>query len=188
MSIEKVAVAIPGQGLFVVDVECRASDGDDEIALRMAGQPFPLGSIFTISGVKWQVTSKKPPKVVELKDGRPVAFDAASHADAVRPAIVEEDRRRAESAAEAPTIAVSNATPKVAREPLVIEKSPTTLSRVNDQLRSNEPAYKPGEVWKPRDPRRKSGFTIKAVTATEVIADDGRTVQLERMKRYEKVG
>ena len=46
----------------------------------------------------------------------------------------------------------------------------------------------PGERWRPRDPRRKSGFTIKAVTETEVIADDGRTVSLERLKRYEKIG
>lgn len=68
------------------------------------------------------------------------------------------------------------------REPLVA-KVPTLLSAVNDQLRPL-----PGERWKPRDPRRKSGFTIKAVTDTEVIAEDGRTVSLDRMKRYEKIG
>lgn len=48
--------------------------------------------------------------------------------------------------------------------------------------------YAPGQQWRPKDPRRKSGFTIKAVTETEVIADDGRTIQLERMKRYDRVG
>ena len=47
----------------------------------------------------------------------------------------------------------------------------------------------PGEVWKPKDPRRKaSGFRIRAVTETHVEADDGRVVSLDRMKRYEKIG
>jgi len=48
---------------------------------------------------------------------------------------------------------------------------------------------RPGQVWRPKDPRRKqSGFTIKAVTETEVIGEDGRTVSLDRMKRYEQIG
>jgi hypothetical protein len=46
-----------------------------------------------------------------------------------------------------------------------------------------------GERWKPRDPRRKSGFTIRAVTDDdEVIAEDGRTIALSRFDRYEKIG
>lgn len=44
-----------------------------------------------------------------------------------------------------------------------------------------------GERWRPRDPRRKSGFTIKAVTEDSVLADDGRTIALNRFDRYEKV-
>jgi hypothetical protein len=51
-----------------------------------------------------------------------------------------------------------------------------------------EDGPQPGERYRPKDPRRKSGFTIKAVTETSVIADDGRVVSLDRMKRYEKIG
>ena len=46
----------------------------------------------------------------------------------------------------------------------------------------------PGEVWKPKDKRRKSGFRVKAVQGSTVVADDGRTIKLDRMKRYERVG
>lgn len=46
----------------------------------------------------------------------------------------------------------------------------------------------PGEVWKPKDKRRKSGFRVKAVQGDTVVGEDGRTVKLDRMKRYERVG
>jgi len=44
-----------------------------------------------------------------------------------------------------------------------------------------------GERWKPKDPRRKTAFTVKAVEADHVITDDGRTIQLTRFSRYERV-
>ena len=46
----------------------------------------------------------------------------------------------------------------------------------------------PGEIWRPKDKRRKSGFRVKAVEGNTVVADDGRTIKLDRMKRYERVG
>lgn len=46
---------------------------------------------------------------------------------------------------------------------------------------------KPGDVWKPKDPRRKTSFTVLKVEGGEVYTDDGRTIQLSRMSRYERV-
>lgn len=46
---------------------------------------------------------------------------------------------------------------------------------------------RPGEVWKPRDPRRIAAFKVQEVTATDVIADDGRRVSLDRWRRYVRV-
>jgi len=48
--------------------------------------------------------------------------------------------------------------------------------------------YMPGDSYRPKDPRRKSGFRIKAIEGDKVIADDGRTIQIDRMKRYVRVG
>lgn len=202
MSTEKIAVSIPGKGSFIFDLECHPTEGDDEIAARIAKQ-FPPGTIFNVSGSKWMSLSKTPPRVIpvegephtyealrakHLGEGRSVPLDMSDHADAVRPQIAKLDHEKAKAVAEAPTLVVGRPTRaevvEAARAPVV---RPEGLPPSEPHKVSEPVAYKPGQVWKPKDPRRKSGFTIKAVTATEVVADDGRTVQLERMKRYEKV-
>ncbi len=182
MSTEKVAVTIPGKGSFVVDVTCKPSDGDDEIALRMASG-FPPGSIFSISGVKWQSTSKAPPKVIELKPGEAVQrFPREVVLEAAR-----EPVKRPEGLPPSEPHKVSK--PKQSFEEMAKEIGPLPTTVLASLTPPIEPGtYAPGQQWRPKDPRRKSGFTIKAVTRTEVIADDGRTIQLERMKRYERVG
>lgn len=128
MATEKVVVSLPGVPSQVIDVEVRASEGDDDIARRLA-PTFPVGTLLSVSGVKWRVVSQSPPEVAEVGVPQPVL------------ALVDPPKD----------------------------------------------GPQPGERWRPRDPRRKSGFTIKAVTETEVIADDGRTVSLDRLKRYERV-
>lgn len=65
----------------------------------------------------------------------------------------------------------------------VLEKYPARVERC---YLSDGPRV--GEYWRPKDRRRKSGFRIKAIRADVVEADDGRTIQLKRMSRYEKVG
>lgn len=63
--------------------------------------------------------------------------------------------------------------------------------RKQERLKSEPPPgveVEPGQTWRPKDPRRKSGFRVKAVVGDTVVADDGRTVKLKRMKRYERVG
>ena len=121
MMTEKVSVTVPGVGPQVIEVSVRPSEGDDEIALRLA-KSFPPGTLLGVSGAKWRV----------LEHG------------------------------------------------MVEEVQPPRAAPGGPQ---------PGELWRPRDPRRKqSGFRVRAVTETEVIADDGRTVSLERLKRYEKIG
>lgn len=45
----------------------------------------------------------------------------------------------------------------------------------------------PGETWKPKDPRRKASFKVLKVEDDHVHTDDGRTIQLARMVRYERV-
>lgn len=45
----------------------------------------------------------------------------------------------------------------------------------------------PGQVWRPKDPRRKSGFRIKAIVGDTVVGEDGRTVAVDRMHRYRLV-
>lgn len=182
MPTEKIAVAIPGQGTFVVDVACKPSEGDDEIALRMAAG-FPPGSIFSISGVKWKSLSKNPPEVVELKPGEAVQrFPREVVLEAARAPV-----KRPEGLPPSEPHKVSE--PKRSFEEMAKEIGPlptTVLASPTPPIASG--TYEPGQQWRPKDPRRKSGFTIKAVTRTEVIADDGRTIQLERMKRYERVG
>lgn len=44
-----------------------------------------------------------------------------------------------------------------------------------------------GETWRPKDPRRKASFKILDIINDTVHTDDGRTVKLERLRRYVKV-
>ncbi len=45
-----------------------------------------------------------------------------------------------------------------------------------------------GQVYRPKDPRRKSSFTIKAVHEDSVEGEDGRIVKMDRLGRYSLVG
>ncbi len=69
-STEKICIDIPGQGKTIIDAAVRPSDGDREIATRLA-KGFPIGTVFAFSGVKWRSTSKEPPHVEEILLGQP---------------------------------------------------------------------------------------------------------------------
>jgi hypothetical protein len=170
MTLEKITATIPHGGTHVLDVEVNDSDGDDDIARRLA-KTFPVGTLLGISGAKWRVLGNDPPNAIEVLPG-----DTLPRLDEVGPILTDANLLAQDA----------QKTMKTARPPLLVEVPPL-LTRVLKQVRQEAPP-RPGEVWKPKDPRRKSGFTIKAVTETEVIAEDGRTVSLERMKRYEKIG
>jgi hypothetical protein len=46
-----------------------------------------------------------------------------------------------------------------------------------------------GSKWLPKDPRRKQvELTVVAIEGEQVVMDDGRKIQVERLKRYNQVG
>lgn len=145
---EKISILVPGGVIQCIDIQASADEGDDDIARRMA-KTFPVGTIVGVSGEKWRITSKDPPRV-ELLGAGPSRLPREEVLEAARQPVVRPEG--------------------------LPPSEPHTVVE-----------YEPGQVWKPKDPRRKSGFTIKAVTPTEVVAEDGRTVSLERMKRYDRV-
>lgn len=193
ISTEKISVNIPHQGFQLIEVAVRPDEGDDEIALRMV-RSFPEGTILGIAGVKWRIVSREPPKVEEVTgNGSKVQPEPAAKPSrgldltCRKPNVVgliHHDQalisRNAQQLAESLAEPKKTGFDKWAAKKL---KSPSFAKEYRDAR-----GPQPGEVWRPRDPRRKASFTIKAVTGTEVIAEDGRTVQLDRMSRYEKVG
>lgn len=70
--------------------------------------------------------------------------------------------------------------PKTAPEP-VIEPPCVPLEVVEDK------AVKPGQKWKPKDPRRKGTFAVATVDTEYMYSDTGRKVLLSRLSRYERV-
>ncbi len=73
--------------------------------------------------------------------------------------------------------------PRRSRPPKKISISPSEPSRPTSQLTGPQV----GERWKPKDPRRIASFLIAAVEDDYVLTDGGRTIQLARFPRYERV-
>ncbi len=181
--LEKIVVNTPGVGPQVIDVEVRPDEGDDDIAKRLA-RSFPLGTLLSVSGAKWRVTSNDPPKVIEEGVQAPpranpeVGYDQNGVWN-TGPLGIEEPSTTSVGG----ELVLQPGAGVPPREPVLVSVPPVLA-----KLPKLQHGPQPGEQWRPKDPRRKSGFTIKAVTETEVIAEDGRTVSLDRMRRYEKIG
>lgn len=146
-STEKICINIPGQGKTIIDAAVRPSDGDREIATRLA-KGFPIGTVFAFSGVKWKSTSKEPPHVEEILPGQSGAPHVEQEPQSVKPPAQR---------------AIPTTTPAQASRP------------------------QPGETWRPKDPRRIATFKVQEVTDLEVVADDGRRINLDRWSRYVRV-
>lgn len=199
MTLEKITLKVPGQAPQVADVAANPSDSDEDIARRLS-RTFPAGTLLGISGAKWTVVG---PGQVTLADEPPPSSVRLS----VRPSHVVEEPPTSSSVPEPvvappePVVTLKEASESLARDPsgeeyaaLLIERglgiraplTEATAPPLPDLFRS-EAGPRVGETWKPKDPRRKATFTIRAVTASEVIGEDGRTVSLERLKRYVRV-
>lgn len=125
---ENIGVRLPDGTRHMATVRVGALDSDEDVLQRISSR---VGTIFNVTGVKYQLVSADPFRLKKLsnsEDGTP---------------IVE-----------------------------VIKTLPTT------------PIV--GERWKPKDPRRKTSFTVKEVFADHILTDDGRTIQLARFSRYER--
>lgn len=70
----------------------------------------------------------------------------------------------------------------------VVSQDPFKLERITG-MEETMPKLVPsvGETWKPRDVRRKTAFKVVDVTPNTVWTDDGRSIQLVRFGRYERV-
>lgn len=71
----------------------------------------------------------------------------------------------------------------------VVAVEPFELERI-ESVKESLPSVLPmvGQVWKPKDPRRKGTFTVVELDGDEVVTDDGRRIQLSRFNRYERLG
>lgn len=74
----------------------------------------------------------------------------------------------------------------------VTSENPFRLKKLHQKSEAQEvqeggltPAV--GETWRPKDPRRKASFIVLAVEDGLVKTDDGRSIQLARFNRYERV-
>ena len=193
MLLEKISVAPPGAGSHLMDVPVKPDEGDEEIALRLA-KGFQPGTVLGIAGSKWVVESREPPQV-RLRNGKPPEEpedEEAPPESTSKPGVCQRcgseliDGRcpkatplTVDEASEGGTLPSPASSPEPVIEPLV--------ATIPNALLKLMATPRPGEVWRPRDPRRKATFTVKAVTDTEVVAEDGRSIQLDRMKRYERV-
>lgn len=172
MPSEKISVTVPGTAPQVLDIEVHNADSDKDIALRLS-RTFPAGTLVGVSGVKWFLHGPEQVDEVTVNDAQ--ALQKLVEATLAKP--LDEGLK-----------AVRKGFSEHVRKNLA-ERARERFSHPPEQIDARpQGGPQPGEVWKPKDPRRKSGFTIKAVTETEVIAEDGRTVSLDRMKRYERVG
>lgn len=156
---ETIIVQFPGESAQLMNHQPPPGAGDDDIAKQLSHR-FRAGTMLTIDGAKWRVEG--PNNVTLVYD--PIdGLYPKGHSKPAEPAVKPKRRfeEMAEKAGELPTGLLACMSP-----PLDI---------------------KPGDRWKPKDPRRKSSFTVVKILDGEVYTDDGRTIQLSRMSRYERV-
>jgi hypothetical protein len=148
---EQIGVKIPGQGHYMVSIAVGPFDTDEEVLARISTR---VGTIFNVTGTKYEVVCSSPFKLKKLTE-------------------------KSESEEDEPPPKKSRA-PKEAKP---TNETPPPLSKRRDA----EIGPQVGETWKPKDPRRIASFVIVSVEADHVVTDDGRTIQLARFLRYERL-
>lgn len=69
----------------------------------------------------------------------------------------------------------------------LVSKDPFELQKLSEPEGFTGVLPVVGETWKPKDPRRKTSFTVVEVDEDSVLTDDGRRIQLARFHRYERI-
>lgn len=128
---EQIGVKLPDNTHYIATVLTGALDTDEDILKRISTK---VGTVFNVTGVKYEVVSSDPFRLKKLHEPRGKTFE----------------------------------------EPVP-----------DSGKRSTGPAI--GETWRPKDPRRKAPFTVRAIEGDHVVTDDGRKIQLARFHRYERV-
>lgn len=155
---ETIIIQFPNQaGSQLMQYRPKPGESDNEIALRMSNR-FRPGTVLGIDGAKWRVEG--PSEVTLVYD--PI--------DGLYPKGKPD---------KAPAPAVEVASPKAA--------SPKPAPVKADPAVSSEVQFPVGSEWRPRDPRRKSSFKVEKVEDGHVITNDGRSIQIARMSRYDRV-
>lgn len=166
--LEYVTIVSPSGDRHIIEVPVRITEDNVDIARRLAAS-MKVGTIIGVSGDRFSVESSSPVQVrLLLKEADP---DEANDG----PLSSRTPMGKPESV---PPLAQP---PSPEDEAAEIFRAPDS----GEDGSSEEP--KVGEVWRPRDPRRKSSFRVVAVNGDVVTTSDGRRIQLARFKRYDRV-
>jgi hypothetical protein len=159
---EQIGVKIPGQGHYMVSLAVGPFDTDEQVLSRISTR---VGTIFNVTGQKFEVVSSQPFKLRKLVDKS--SSDDEEEAQKARPP------KAGPPKVEAPK---TEPLPRHVTEPPPSEKR--TALPAGPQV---------GERWKPKDPRRIASFVVVAVEDDYALTDDNRKIQLARFPRYERV-
>lgn len=161
--LEYVGITIPGKGKRIGQIAIGPYEKEEEIFRKIS---TIVGTQFRLAGIDYEVVCSEPFKLVQLTQGQE-PFKLKSRGPEVTESVFAEDTLVVEDQSEAKVETTAVTTPQ------------------KPSVRVAGPAV--GERWRPRDPRRVASFTIVKIEGETVFTDDGRTVKLDRFKRYERV-
>lgn len=179
--LEYVGIKLPGQGRRIAQIAIGPYEKEEQVFERISKI---VGAEFRLAGITYVVTSSEPFKIAQVTPEGQVPFKRRVP-EGLEWDVNVDDKIEASDYNHIETVETTVVAPEPPREiatpPIVVEQ-PVEIAEpvmvVGPQV---------GEQWRPKDPRRKNPFTIVKIEGDTAHTDDGRTVKLDRFRRYERV-
>lgn len=176
--LEYVGVKLPGQGRRIAQIAIGPYEKEEQIFQRISKV---LGAEFRLCGISYKVVSSDPFKIERVGAEEAVPFKRRE-AEGVEEDIPLEDHVEASDYLHVEVVESTGEVPK-AVEP---KTPPKKVSTPKPTPQRNVPAV--GERWVAKDTRRSNtSFVIVNIVDDVAYTDTGRTVKLDRFRRYERV-
>ncbi len=159
---ETIGVKVPGQGHQIATVRVSATDSDEEV---LRGISKVVGTIFNVTGVRYELVSAEPYKLKRLNGKKKdLTVDDPPEEDHV----LEISEPPSESPMGSP----------------LKDSNPVEISKVNSKDVSG---FQVGETWRTKDKRRSTTFKVMSIDGDFALTDDGRRIQRARSCRYIRI-
>ncbi len=184
--LEYVGIKLPGQGRRIAQIAIGPYEKEEQVFGRISKI---LGAEFRLAGVTYVVTSSDPFKIAQVTPEGQVPFKRRIQEDSECDVDVS-DSVEASDYSHVETIESNNV--DVPAQPVTLQPVEVPPAVVRPVVVQTSPAVvvggpQVGERWRPKDPRRKNSFTILKIEGDTAHTDDGRTVKLDRFRRYERI-
>lgn len=179
--LEYVGIKLPGQGRRIAQIAIGPYEKEEQVFERISKLE---GTEFRLAGITYVVTSSEPFKIAQVTPEGQVPFKRRIP-EGLEWDVNVDDKIEASDYNHVETIE----SPKATERAVIVRKFEPPPVQIEEPVEEAVLVAGPqvGEQWRPKDPRRKNPFTIVKIEGDTAHTDDGRTVKLDRFRRYERI-